>query len=376
MAELTSLIITVLSLIVMSIFIYANYDRIDTINTSITNMDVARKRDISDIANALKIANGNDMNLNNRMVQNSLSDLSNSSRITTIEASLAVDSELRKNTIRGSNIWLGENAAWISTSNRDFNLTVGSNKMVVAADGSMGINMNSNIPRRGHIHVQAPTDSQYVRARLSLGDGSKGGEVVGFNVANPSSHGLIFSTLNDVDGRTVDGVERMRITNAGNVGIGTSNPTSLLHLSKGAMDVRLGDAMGVGGGTSIGLKGANSEAYIDLNSNNRMNFRVGGSNAVQMTVSSSGLDINGSIKATSYTGNPWKCVTGYNAPIRKNRDGELECIAAADGTCDVRSDNANCNKLVWSVPDTVTTRVCTATEYTTEGSWCKTNKDI
>jgi hypothetical protein len=111
--------------------------------------------------------------------------------------------------------------------------------------------------------------------------------------------------LNDMPGRlvfstTADGAssptERMRITNAGNVGIGTSSPNSLLELNKasGASDIRLSVA-----GTLYGTAYASS-SDMTINSVTAIPLKLGTNNTERFQIGSSGqLGIGGANYGTS-----------------------------------------------------------------------------
>jgi hypothetical protein len=111
--------------------------------------------------------------------------------------------------------------------------------------------------------------------------------------------------------------ERMRITSAGNVGIGTTSPSSLLHLSaSGYPSIKIqGGATGGGGIQCLAGSDIYAEIYGEYGSSNngvlifrtrgagtvseRMRITSGGNVGIGTTTPAEKLDVNGVIKAAS-----------------------------------------------------------------------------
>jgi len=102
------------------------------------------------------------------------------------------------------------------------------------------------------------------------------------DTANYSRTGLGFFT-GDFSDTTTDAAERMRITRAGNVGIGTTSPSELLHVYSSADDdpsIKLENAR-AGGDGSLLLQHRGSSITIDSTDSDDINFKMGGGDIVQ-----------------------------------------------------------------------------------------------
>jgi hypothetical protein len=119
--------------------------------------------------------------------------------------------------------------------------------------------------------------------------------------ANQSAQSIAFETV---------GSERMRITDAGNVGIGTTSPTDILHVYKSGASTR----MIVGNNAnydqyiyfqgnndwSIGIDASNSSAftlsnYSTIGTNDRITVTTAGNVGIGITAPLAPLDVNGNV---------------------------------------------------------------------------------
>jgi hypothetical protein len=150
---------------------------------------------------------------------------------------------------------------------------------------------------------------------------SNSGEIV---LGTASNHGLVFLTSN---------VERMRVTSNGFVGVGTSNPTTMLHMYNGQLTME-NTGYGVGASNVISFRHYNGSTAFPtpqvmsyLPGANMADLRLyTGSNTTQtlaMTISSSNIDVVGTITADSllYRNRPsfyaqdWTSTGGVNSTL-------------------------------------------------------------
>jgi hypothetical protein len=106
--------------------------------------------------------------------------------------------------------------------------------------------------------------------------------------------------------------ERMRITSAGNVGIGTASPGERLHVDGGNIIVNSAQAFGFGDRSAqiVGNTGASGFLRFDTNNDERMRITSGGNVGIGVTSPTYKLQVDGNVYfkgATSGTGD-FACV--------------------------------------------------------------------
>jgi hypothetical protein len=148
-----------------------------------------------------------------------------------------------------------------------------------ASQGSFGLDITANGYRNSSgtwttLNTNGSTSAAQIR--LQTGDGAI---VFGSDAAKAT-------------GSSLSVTERMRITSAGNVGIGTTSPDSLLHLSANDPRITFRDTSGTSAATNyfqVGQAGANGEfCFLTADPNNVqpntfMQFSVDGSERMRIT---------------------------------------------------------------------------------------------
>lgn len=194
--------------------------------------------------------------------------------------------------------------------------------------GNVGVGTSS--PNQSlHVHKGSAISALTQYTNSTTGSATGNGSLVGVDATgnmwlwNQESLPLLFGTNNG---------ERMRITSAGNVGIGTTSPGGKLHVASGS--VLLDNNQTLSWGTSAGATramlylrsddvlrigndnptdGANAISFYTEGSPNAMYITTSGNVGIGTTTPSQKLEVNGAIKtAQSATDCPsgWSC-TGY-----------------------------------------------------------------
>jgi hypothetical protein len=161
-------------------------------------------------------------------------------------------------------------------SNRDIVFatgTAGANKTVITSSGNVGIGTSSPASK---IHVSGSGAQEIRLTRTGGGDRSYSTSIGGsleYNIRDETA-----------------GVNRLSISTAGNVGIGTSSPTSELTINGGATstDVRLqntNSGSGAGNGLDIGLGSVGDNGYIYLYENGYFYFATNATERMRIDAS-------------------------------------------------------------------------------------------
>jgi hypothetical protein len=139
-----------------------------------------------------------------------------------------------------------------------------------------------------------------------------------------NSGALLFSTSN---AGTV--AERMRITSAGNVGIGNSNPTYTFEVGSGVGDTRgffrpnnafaIGVVNGANLGGYIGANGADNMVFCNSSGTERMRIDSNSNLLVGTTLGGAGIGFDARLAVSS---------GGETAIIRSNAGGDAFCLRA------------------------------------------------
>jgi hypothetical protein len=172
----------------------------------------------------------------------------------------------------------------IGSGHRFLNVQAGAGSYAV---GTLAGNQSLNGDRLGYLTFVNDNNSASYKYSAWLG-----AEVDG-TTTNQQGGRLIFSTMGD--GSSAGPIERMRITQAGNVGIGTASPTRKLQV-KGA----------------VGFEATNSTNFWELYNytDNTLRFNYNGSGSDEITITSAGnvgignssptatLDVTGTLTAS------------------------------------------------------------------------------
>ena len=163
--------------------------------------------------------------------------------------------------------------------------------MCILGDGNIGIGTNAPNSLL-HIHNNISSSAEI---KISMTDASTGiGTTDGFAIFKSTSHeGYIWNYENNALRFGTNNTEKMTILNDGKIGIGTNNPSSLLHLHNssqaGELKILFTDAStGFTGSDGFAIyKSASNEGYIWNYENNALIF--GTSNNERMRITSTGF---------------------------------------------------------------------------------------
>jgi hypothetical protein len=221
---------------------------------------------------------------------------------------------------------------------------------VVRFDDSGNVGIGTSSPDR-IFHVSRSSAS-VISGKFE--SASTSGSHIVFKDADTTTNDLqvrIGSDANDLV-QYAGGSERLRIDSSGNVGIGTSSPTALIHLSSTAPSILMQDSDGTGR-TSINCD--NGSLNFKFNSNNAVGTSVltfSDYNTERMRIDSSGnVEVKGGQELRVYrtdnaTYGSIKYLTGSGGLQLNDKNGDGISFVKADGTTEYGRFDSSGNLLV------------------------------
>jgi hypothetical protein len=238
--------------------------------------------------------------------------------------------QLLISTINATSIGLLANSTLLTIGNSTINTSINATALVVGSNvASFGNALYSVANGNVGIGTSTPSTTLYVNGAItsgtvtSRGDGSEGGQISLNNANNSagvynfdvdsSGHGRIFTTANNTNltlgqlGGTggvttfyTEAAERMRITSAGDVGIGATAPARLLEVKATGTNIpaRLGNAQGnldIGGsdGAVVNIDTRSWAMGLQTGAVERMRITTAGNVGIGNTTPSNTLSVTG-----------------------------------------------------------------------------------
>jgi hypothetical protein len=201
----------------------------------------------------------------------------------------------------GLQFFTGDSGDSLGTANS----TYGSPRMTIDHDGNVGI--GTSTVSRGPLEIHKPStgDCQIHLTNTSTGTGASNGTTI---YANTNSG--IWHRENGYFNIATNNTERLRIDSSGNVGIGTTNPSSEFHLSSAA-PVITATATNAGSGLRLNVVGGGDVVFrIQDNGTERFRLNSSGNVGIGTTSPNGKLDV--------FTG-----TSGSNADISGMDNGSI-----------------------------------------------------
>jgi len=212
-------------------------------------------------------------------------------------------------------------------ANLQFNVYGGSNIMTMTSGGNVGIGTTSPA---GLLEINGLTfinNTGDTTARFLLRNSTTGASAGGLDIRQIGVDASLNNASNGYLSLSTNNTERMRITNGGNVGIGTTSPTGLLEVKGGSIILNSTSAGNhvlsfALNGTEVGqIYHGSDNINIYAGTSNYLRFSAGASERMRIT-SGGNVEINtGSIKTgapTNGTAQPWKLGDARSGSISTN----------------------------------------------------------
>ena len=214
----------------------------------------------------------------------------------------------------------GNTRQTIQTQGLKFNNGTSDTILIDAVNGKIGVDTSSP---RGHLHLNSNTATRLDLTNTATGTASSDGSTISIdgttgalNIIQREEQPINFSTSNTLVAK---------IDSSGRVGIGETNPASLLHLSSASSpSLRLQDTTNnctllmyaQNSNVHIGTS-SNHELFFDINGTQKMMITTGGNVGIGNTAPSAKLQIEGTSEQLKLT---YTSIASYIHEVHNNGD--------------------------------------------------------